>query len=72
VRAEAEFGGQLGRDRLDARAVRVLGHEQHPAGPDQAGDGEPGPVRLDALLIELEDLPVAAAVAEVVLRDLPQ
>src|SRR6266550_1689199 len=69
---QAELAGQLGRDRLDAGAVRVLGHQQLPARPDQAGDGELGPVRLDPALVQLEDLPVAAAVAEVVVRDLPQ
>ena len=72
VPGQAELARQLGRDRLDAGAVRVLGHQQRPARPDQAGDGELGPVRLDPVLVQLEDLPVAAAVAEVVLRDLPQ
>jgi len=72
ARRTAELAGQLGRDRLDAGAVRVLGHQQLPARPDQAGDGELGAVRLDPAGVQLEDLPVTAAVAEVVLRDLPQ
>src|SRR5207302_452213 len=61
VPGQAELARQLGRDRLDAAAVRVLGHQQRPARPDQAGDGELGPVRLDPVLVQLEDLPVGAA-----------
>ena len=72
VRASAGVRWCPGGDRLDAGAVRVGRHAQHPAGPDQAGDGEPGAVRLEPVLVQLEDLPVAPAVAEVVLRDLPQ
>ena len=57
---------------LDAGPVGVPGHVQHPAGPDQAGDGEAGAVRLHPVRVQVEDLPVPAAVAQVLLRDLPQ
>ncbi len=63
--------GRLGGDHLDAGAMRIPGHAQDPAGADQAGDGEPGPVRLDPAGVQLEDLPVAPAIPEMVLRDLP-
>src|SRR5215472_19161825 len=64
--------GRLDLDHLDAWAVGVVRHVEDPAGPDEAGDRELGSVRLRPVLVELEELPVAPTVAEVVLRDLPQ
>ena len=69
--ARLRAGRPAGTD-LDARAVRVARHVQHPAGPDQARDGQLRPVRLHPVLVEPVDLAVAAAVAEVLLGDLPQ
>ncbi len=53
-------------------AVRVRGHLHDPAGPDEAGLGQPGAVGLDPVLVELVDLLVPAPVAEVPLGDLPE
>src|SRR5262245_38239044 len=60
------------RDDLDAGTMGVTRHAQDPAGADQAGDGELRAIRLYPARVQLEDLPVTPAVAEVVLRDLPQ
>ena len=59
-------------DDLDAGPVRIAGHVQHPARPDQAGDGEPGAIRLDMILVQLVYLRVAPPVAQMILRDFPE
>ncbi len=53
-------------------AAGVAGHLHDPAGPDEAGLGQLGAVRLHAVLVELEDLLVPAPVAEVPVGDLPE
>ena len=59
-------------DGLDAGPVGVGRHAQHPARADQRRARELRAVRLDPVLVELKDLAVPAAAAQVVLRDLPQ
>lgn len=71
----AHLGRHLGgvvRHLDEVAATRVAGHLHDPAGPDQTGLGQPRTVRLHTVLVELEDLLVAAAVAQVPLGDLPQ
>ena len=72
VPGQAELARQLGRDRLDAGAVRVLGHQQRPAWPIRLAMVSLDPSCCTWSGVQLEDLPVAAAVAEVVVRGLPQ
>src|SRR5262249_39369523 len=60
------------RDHPDAGTVGVTRHTQDPARADQARDGELGAVPLGPAGFTLEDLPVATAITEMVLRDLPQ
>ena len=56
----------------EVAAAGVARHLHDPAGPDETGLGELGPVRLHAVLVELEDLLVAAPVTEVPLGYLPE
>jgi hypothetical protein len=56
----------------DAGSGRVGRQQQHPPRLDQAGAGEFASVRLWAALVELVDLVVAPAVAEVPRGDVPQ
>ena len=53
-------------------AVGVGGHLHDQAGPDEAGLGQPGAVRLHPVLVEAVDLLVAAAAVQVPFGDLPQ
>ena len=73
-RGRSSWGGRAvpRGNGLQARAVGVPGQVQHPARPDQAGDREPGAVRLDVIFVQLEDLLVPAAIPQILLRDLPQ
>ncbi|CAM5700309.1 hypothetical protein SVIOM342S_09394 [Streptomyces violaceorubidus] len=53
-------------------AAGVAGHLHDPAGPDERGLRQPGPVGLHAVLVELEDLLVAPSVAQVPFGHLPR
>lgn len=67
-------GGASGRlGHLDeVPAPGVARHLHDPAGPDEAGLGQLGTVRLHPVLVEIEDLLVPASVTEVPFGDLPE
>ncbi|GAA3188568.1 hypothetical protein GCM10010486_66330 [Nonomuraea roseoviolacea subsp. carminata] len=56
----------------DVGVVGVVRHVEDPARPDQVGHPQAGAVGLFLVLVEPEDLGVAAAVAEALLGDLPE